>query len=724
MNADLSLIATCSSGLEELLAAEINRFSSRQVALGKGAVTWLGDLQEAYRACLWSRFASRLLVVLDRFAVKDTDALYEGVRAMQWSSHLSVDNSLAVDCVLSNSTITHSHFAALRVKDAVVDYFRDKEGQRPAVDSRQPDIRLHLYLKEDMAQLSLDLSGASLHRRGYRLEGGQAPLKESLAAAIVSKAGVTAAMADNDIVLDPMCGSATLLIEAAQIIGDVAPGLDRRYFGFLKWRGHQGRIWQELVNEAMAREEAGLERPWPRLLGFDADPAAIKVALANIDRAGLTGKIHVERRQLARLRPPTHMAAGFHLLVTNPPYGERLSTRDEVKYLYRCLGRLAGRHFVNWRLAVFAGNPDLLDALGQENVAHHRFFNGPISCTLRLHEVQAPTVGQGPWRLSSAPPASPLANRLKKNIKPLLKWAAKEKISCLRIYDRDMPEYNVTIDLYGPWILIREYAAPASVSKDKARDRRREIVDTLTDLLDCKRNRIFFKSRERQPGRSASNGKQGKVRLLEVEEAGCRFLVNLGQAARHSGLSLEQRSLRLRIRELAEGRRFLNLFCSTGAATVHAAMAGARSITSVDPSATALAWTRKNLILNGFDPQRHKLDKADCLSWLRKRQVERYDLIHIAPTSLVQRGKEGSKGIDIQEQHGPLIAAAMALLEENGLLLFFCHSRKFHLDQELGRHFNILDISGPASPPDFSRSRKSLHAFEIRHRTAEEADHK
>ncbi|MBU0682072.1 MAG: bifunctional 23S rRNA (guanine(2069)-N(7))-methyltransferase RlmK/23S rRNA (guanine(2445)-N(2))-methyltransferase RlmL [Proteobacteria bacterium] len=711
----LQLTATCSAGLEELVASEIRSFGGQDLEILTGAVTFQGNLPVAYRCCLWSRFTSRILLSLSRFPAPDTDALYEGVKAVAWNDHMHAENTLSVDCVLSDSQINHSHFAALRVKDAVVDYFRDMVGERPSVDSKQPDIRLNVFIRQDEAYLSLDLAGDSLHRRGYRQDGGQAPLKESLAAAIVTRAGVTPGMGRDDVILDPLCGSGTLLVEAALIIGDVAPGLDRRHFGFLKWRGHQRLIWQDLVDEAMAREEAGSERPWPRLLGFDSDPSVVKAALANIDRAGFRGKIHVERRDLARLQPPENLGNGRHLLVTNPPYGERLSDKEEVKYLYRCLGRIAASAFNRWQLAVFCSNPDLLDALAQKTIGQYRFYNGAIPCTLRLFEVAGHPDRQVSWQIHNDALSSTLANRLKKNLKPLLKWADREKITCLRIYDRDIPEYNVAIDLYGPWVHIQEYAAPDTVDADKVRIRRKEIIDTVSELLDCKRNRIFVKTREKQKGKKQYEKQGAKGRLVEVEEGGGHFLVNLSDYL-DAGLFLDHRPLRATIQALAKGTRFLNLYCYTGSATVHAAMGGARTTTSVDTSKTYLDWARKNLCINGLDPERHRLERCDCLEWLQGRKVERYDLIFIDPPTFSNTKKGGGKVFDIQRDHGQLIEAAMALLESDGLLLFSTNSRKFKLDEVLAERFAIHDISAKTIPLDFGRNKKIHRAFEIRHR--------
>ncbi|MEN8199284.1 MAG: THUMP domain-containing protein, partial [Thermodesulfobacteriota bacterium] len=287
-----SLTASCAAGLESLVAEEISGFGGREIESAKGLVTWQGDIESAYRSCLWSRCASRVFLKVADFPAPDEDALYEGAKQVDWAKQMGVGSTFAVDCSLSQSAISHSGFAALRVKDALVDQFREKCGERPSVSVVRPDIRIHLYIHKDHATLSLDLSGESLHRRGYRKEGGSlAPLKESLAAAIVQLAGWTPETEPDTMLLDPMCGSGTLLIEAALIFGDAAPGLSRSYFGFSGWKEHDKDLWARLVDEAVAREEAGLERQWPLILGYDADPRAVAVARKNIENACYEEKI-------------------------------------------------------------------------------------------------------------------------------------------------------------------------------------------------------------------------------------------------------------------------------------------------------------------------------------------------------------------------------------------------------------------------------------------------
>ncbi len=361
-----NLVAVCASGLENLVAEEAESFSAKNVQTLYGAVTFEAPLKTAYSLCLWSRFASRILLNLLEFSAPDTDRLYKGALGINWDEHLGLDSSFAIDCTVVNSQAVNSKFAALRIKDAVADWFRERYDKRPDVKTRQPDVRIGLFLNGEKATISIDLSGESLHRRGYRSATGKAPLKESLAAAIVHFSGWNKDLGPRTMFLDPMCGSGTLLIEAALIYGDVAPGLGRNYFGFLKWKKHDPNLWNRLVSDAIEREENGQKKTWPRILGYDYDRATVRAAIENIEKAGLTGRVHAETQELAILENPiiNPKKGETGIFVINPPYGERLAEINEAKYLYKCIGRKLKEKFSNWQAAIFTANPDLADVFG------------------------------------------------------------------------------------------------------------------------------------------------------------------------------------------------------------------------------------------------------------------------------------------------------------------------------------------------------------------------
>lgn len=381
----MNLFATCPKGLELLLVEELRSLGAKDPAEKLAGVNFTGDLELAYKACLWSRLANRILLSLATVPAKTPEALYKGVQTINWLDHIRPDACMAVHFVTTHSAITHSLFGAQKVKDAIVDQIRDKCGQRPDVSREKPDVSVYVYLKNDLAAISIDLSGESLHKRGYRLISGSAPLKENLAAAILLRAGWPELARQGGSLLDPMCGSATLLVEAALMAADIAPGLEREYFGFLGWKQHQDKIWKKLRKLAQARREAGLEN-LPEIIGYDHDPISIRNALENIERAGMRGKIHVEKRELAVFEPKANARPG--LVVTNPPYGERLGEVNELQSLYQLLADRLKLGFSGWKAALFTGNPDLGRQMGLRAKKYYALFNGSIPCKLLLFDLQ------------------------------------------------------------------------------------------------------------------------------------------------------------------------------------------------------------------------------------------------------------------------------------------------------------------------------------------------
>ncbi len=711
-----SFIATCAAGLEDLVGAEVVSFGGQAVIQTRGTVSWQGDLASGYRACLWSRCASRILLVLATFPVGNDHDLYEQCRGIDWQEHLTLDSSFAVDCAVSDSVITHSQFAALRVKDALVDQFRERcGGERPSVQVVRPAVQIRLHIHENQAVLALDLSGESLHRRGYRMEGAIAPLKENLAAGIVALAGWRQEMPVDTVFLDPLCGSGTLLIEAALIYGDSAPGLGRHYFGFQGWRGHVAALWDQLVEEAAAREEAGLARPWPQFLGYDADPVVVAAARKNIERAGLSEKIRVKQGQLAKLKRPADK--GF--LVCNPPYGERLGELDEAVQLYRALGRVCRTGFASWQVAFFIAAPDFADRFGLPWSASHRLFNGPLACRLLCATAREATVEPAfAWQQPSSATLAEqglqdvdFAHRFLKNFKKINKWASREGISCFRVYDRDLPEFNVSVDIYGPWVVVHEYAPPTTIEPELAAKRLSLILLVIRQILGIRRDRIFVKTRKKQKGKEQYQKQSSQKKMHEVQEGECFLLVNFTDYL-DTGLFLDHRITRHRLGRLAAGKRFLNLFAYTGTATIHAALGGAESTTTVDLSATYLHWARMNLALNGFGGPAHQTIQEDCLQWLARPHGHQYDLIFMDPPTFSNTKKE-HRVFDVQRDHRRLLELAMARLAPAGLLIFSTNFRSFVLDESLGQQFRIREISRETIPFDFERNPRIHRCWEF-----------
>ena len=722
MSERYELVLTCPKGLESLLLEEARSLGLEEVREQTAAVRGFGSLEVGYRLCLWSRLANRVLLVLSRFSMSNADGLYDGVQGVDWRDHLAPDGTLAVEFSGHGSGIDNTHFGALKVKDAIVDRLRNAAGQRPSIDKIAPDIRVHLRLDRGEAVLSLDLSGQSLHQRGYRLQQGAAPLKENLAAAVLIRAGWPRIAAEGGALSDPMCGVGTFLVEAALMAADIAPNLKRERWGFSNWLGHIPAIWARLHEEARQRAEAGLAKPPLWIRGYEADPRLIQPGRNNVERAGLSDWVKIYQGELGTFEPrPDQNQKG--LIISNPPYGERLGDEASLLYLYQNLGERLRQSCLGWEAAVFTGAPELGKRMGLRSHKQYAFWNGALPCKLLLIKVDPQQFVTGERSRSAQDDSEQepqevarlseggqmFANRLQKNLKQLGKWARREQIECYRLYDADMPEYALAVDLYRDWVHVQEYAAPRSIDPEKAQARLLDALAAIPQALNISPKQVVVKRRERQSGTKQYQRQAVQGQFMEVVEGGAKLLVNLTDYL-DTGLFLDHRPMRMRIQKEAAGKRFLNLFCYTGAATVHAAKGGARTTTSVDLSKTYLDWARRNLSLNGFS-DKHRLEQANVMEWLEADRGE-YDLIFIDPPTF-SNSKRMEGVFDIQRDHIELLDLAMARLAAGGVLYFSNNFRKFQFDESLMQRYQVEEISAKTIDPDFTRNSKIHRAWRL-----------
>lgn len=747
------LFLTCPKGLEGLLAEEATALGLEETREHTSAIRGTADMETAYRLCLWSRLANRVLLVLKRFPMKDAEDLYHGVHDIEWADHLEAEGTLAVEFSGHGSGIDNTHFGALKVKDGIVDRLRTADGIRPSVDKLNPDLRVHLRLDRGEAILSLDLSGHSLHQRGYRLQQGAAPLKENLAAAILIRSGWPRIAAEGGALADPMCGVGTFLVEAAMIAADIAPNLKRERWGFSAWLGHVPAIWRKLHDEALERAQAGLAKPPLWIRGYEADPRLIQPGRNNVERAGLSEWIKIYQGEVATFEPrPDQNQTG--LVICNPPYGERLGDEASLLYLYQNLGERLRQACLNWEAAVFTGAPDLGKRMGIRSHKQYAFWNGALPCKLLLIKVlpdqfvtgerrtpeqrqaereqaaydQTPDVAPERQYNKNGNPIKPtpapapvieqprlseggqmFANRLQKNVKALGKWVKREAIDCYRVYDADMPEYAMAIDLYHDWVHVQEYVAPKSIDPEKASIRMFDALAAIPQALGIDKSRVVVKRRERQSGTKQYERQSAQGKFNEVNEGGVKLLVNLTDYL-DTGLFLDHRPMRMRIQREAAGKRFLNLYCYTATASVHAAKGGARSTTSVDLSKTYLDWARRNLSLNGFS-DKNRLEQSDVMVWLEASREE-YDLIFIDPPTF-SNSKRMEGVFDVQRDQVQLIDLAMARLAPGGVLYFSNNFRKFQLEETLVERYAVEEITQHTVDPDFARNGKIHRAWKI-----------
>jgi len=687
-----------------------------------GGVEVNAPIVAAYLVCLHSRLANRVFCELARAAVEDETRLYDVVYQIEWEKHFQARNSIAVSATVSRSKLDHGQYVALKTKDAIVDRLREISGSRPVVEKKQPDIQIHVHIHHNQASISLDLSGESLHRRGYRTRHSGAPLKEHLAAALLQHAGWTREQARSQRLLDPMCGSGTFVIEAAMIAANIAPGLGRDYFGFRKWLQHDAEVWQQCVEQAQQALAVDSE---VRIYASDYDAGALEIARDNAQRAGVSELIDFSHQQVADLELPP--VPDQTLVICNPPYGKRLQSEQGLGQLYTDLGA-ALRRLAPARLAIISANPDLLHRLKLKRLSRKDVRNGPLDCLFAIFETAQESSDRNETIVGADlndEAAIPLRNRLAKNAKHLQRWANRNGVSCYRLYDADLPEFAFALDRYQSeiapeqeWFHLQEYQAPASIDPGLAEYRIQLAADVIRDLFGISEQQLFCKTRSRQRGSRQYQKQDTRGEYFQVREGAASLLINLSDYL-DSGLFLDHRITRDRIYRGARGKAVLNLFCYTGTVGVHAALGGASSVLNVDLSATYLDWSRENHRLNRLDDEsRYQFLRADIVELLKSPArfslKSGYDLIFFDPPSFSNSSKM-QQTLDIQRDHGLLIRQAMQLLAPDGLLLFSTNRRGFKLDADLAKGFDIQDISHATIPEDFKRNPKIHRCWEIRH---------
>lgn len=756
------LFATTPKAMEDILTDELRSLGAANIKATIAGAFFEGDLQMAYRVCLWSRIANRILLQLSVFKVTSQDDLYQGVKKINWFDHLQADGSFAVTFNAKNSTaIINTHFGALKTKDAIVDQMRAKFEKRPNIDKDQPDIRINVNLNGETAVLSLDLSGESLHRRGYRDTTIEAPIKENLAAALLTRSRWPDIAKQGGSLIDPMCGSGTLLVEGAMIAADYAPGLLREYYGFFGWKRHDPECWQKLLVEAEKRKYVGLTK-LPVITGFDKDRRNINAAITHIANAGLTNKIHLECRDISDAAPASNWQPG--LVICNPPYGERLGDEQETAALYQKFGDSLKAHFIGWQAAVIISNPELGFRLGIRSQKPITFFNGALECKMlrmkieentffipkpksdeeRIKQITEATVIQqqlinveksdvkGAAKKQGLNTPSivngdddkecdlvtlSLSNRLQKNIKKLSAWKKRNNINCYRLYDADLPEYAVAIDVYTgkeTWVNVQEYEPPKSIDSHKATQRLAEVLTTIPQVLNITPDHVFLKIRRKQKNTDQYQKLSDNRHFHVISENGCQLLVNFEDYL-DTGLFLDHRPMRVFIQQQAQDKRFLNLFAYTGTATVHAAVGGAKATTTVDMSKTYLDWAKANMALNKTVGV-HEYIQADCLEWLateaKQTHPRQYDLIFLDPPTF-SNSKRMTGVFDVQQNHVEIIQQAVNLLASNGVLYFSTNFRRFSLDTQALTMLKIENITAKTIPEDFSRDPKIHYCWRI-----------
>lgn len=708
------LFATTSRGFEELLKVELTELGATECQIAQGGVHFMAEDETLYRTLLWSRLSSRILLPLVKTNIYSDLDLYSAVCGVNWLNHFDEKTTFLVDFNGTNRDIRHSQFGAMRVKDGIVDYFERQGKARPNVDKDRPDVRIHAYLNRETLVISLDLSGEALHIRGYREDTGKAPLRETLAAAIVLRSG----WQKGTPLVDPMCGSGTLLIEAAQMEASIAPQLYRLHWGFDFWLGHNQSAWEKVKDEAIniAKQQAPSLSSM-HFYGFDLDHRVLQKAQKNAKNAGVAHLIQWQQGDVAALKNPCPENKGT--LICNPPYGERLGTTPALIALYSVFGQRLKEQFSDWNISIFSGEPALLDCLRLRSHRQFKAKNGPLDCVQKNYHIsvrhEEKSAVENPVEFDcTSNVALDFANRLQKNIKKIEKWAKQQDLDAYRLYDADLPEYNLAVDRYGDHIVVQEYAAPKNIDENKARQRLLDAVTATLRVTGVETNKLILKVRQKQKGTSQYEKLANKGEYFYVNEYGAKLWVNLTDYL-DTGLFLDHRLTRKMVGEMAKGKDFLNLFAYTGSATVHAALGQAKFTTTVDMSNTYLNWAEQNLLLNDIEGKQHKLIQADCLQWLENCHHQ-FDLIFVDPPTF-SNSKRMEDSWDVQRDHIKLMTHLKRILRPEGTIIFSNNKRGFKMNfnglTELG--LSAVEISHKTLPLDFERNKHIHNCWIVTH---------
>lgn len=732
--------ASASANQNDLVEKEAREAGAQDIHVSSSGVEFSADLQTAYRFCMWTRSATRVLVLVHRYdKLESTDDLYDHSLTLPWENWINPDTTFAITETVSDCRwIRNSHFASLRLKDAIVERIRGAfNGERPNVDRDNPDIVFHLHVNRNLVSWYVDFGGRTLPRRGYRSSQTQAVMSEFMAASLLYRSDwyrqLRASFEDQTVpapvMLDPFCGSGTICIEAALMATNTAPGLLKNDFAFTRLPIHDENLWQNVIDEA----EDAVRDCNCKIIGWDIDKRAIEISKQNAKAAGVLPLIDFQIKDFTLIAESdlessglSDIPAGSGCIVTDPPYGVRLDSGSAaIRRLYSAMGSVLYNVFMGWNITILCGNSELLSFIEMKPNRTNVLINGGIECQAAHYYVFSKAERQEMVARAEAKRAERLAaplsegaqmaaNRLKKNIASIGKEMEKQGVTCYRLYDADMPEYSAAIDVYeGKWICLQEYAAPASIDPEDAKRRLEELILATERTTGIDYDNIFVKRREIQKGASQYMKRGSNAHNFIVNENGHKFLVNFADYL-DTGIFLDHRPVRAMIEKMAKDKRFLNLFCYTASATVHAAAGGALSTVSVDANANYLDWATKNMQINGFNTMNHFFYKDDCLSFLKDNR-DVFDLIFCDPPTF--SNSKGRNTFDVQRDHGYLIRSCMRHLASDGSLIFSTNYTRFKLFGELYEDFVIEDITDSTIGDDFRRNSKIHKCYIIRHKT-------
>ena len=737
--AELELIATSTMGLEAVIARELDALGYEAAVAETGRTLFRGDYLAICRANLWLRSAGRVLLRLGEFEATDFGQLYDQTYALPWEEWIPPDGAFPVNGRSRKSQLSSVPACQKIVKKAVVDKLRAAHAVE-ILDETGPTFTLEVTMLKDRATLTLDTSGSGLHRRGYRRLVGEAPLRETLAAALL----LLSYWKPDRPLVDPFCGTGTIPIEAALIGRNIAPGLNRQ-FAAEAWPALSAGLWSEARQEArdLIRPNVG-----ERIIGTDIDPDALKMARYHVQQAGVADDIHFQQRPFAELSSTRE----YGCLITNPPYAQRMGHEREVQDLYASIPEVF-RRLATWSFYVLTAGADFEQILGQPADRRRKLYNSRIECTYyqffgpkppptgdarvsRAVQAEQPRVAgaedaepppeagefEAPRKKTGARPddqrrqafgglsqkaldqADLFRSRLVKRARHLRRWPTRQGITCYRLYDRDIPEVPLVVDRYEDCLHVAEYERPHNHTLAEHADWLDLMRRTAANTLDVELKNTFLKHRRRQRGESQYERFGDVSRTCLAFEGGLKFEVNLSDYL-DTGLFLDHRITRAMVREAASGKRFLNLFGYTGSFTVYAAAGGAVETTTVDLSNTYLDWARRNMTLNRLTGDEHLLVRDDAMNFLSSQPGRpAYDLAVVDPPTF-SNSKMTDGVFDVQRDHVELLRRLLELITPGGLVFFSTNFRRFKLSEEQLPGVTIRETSRQTVPPDFRNKR-------------------
>jgi len=697
MGSGMKLIATSTFGLEAVVARELEALGYPARIVSGGRIAFEAGEVGVFRANTWLRTADRVLIEMGTFEATDFGELFDRTFELPWERWISPEAAFPVRGRSVKSGLSSVPACQRICKKALVEKLRKAHGRQTLPETGPPCV-VEVALLEDRATLTIDTTGAGLNKRGYRAKVGKAPLKETLAAAMVK---LSFWKPDRPL-LDPFCGGGTICIEAALIGRNIAPGIGRG-FAAGDWPTMDGSLAAKAIEEAR-----DLGRPSQKLeiLGADIDTEQIALARLHAREAGVGEAVSFEQRPFSQLASDLE----YGCLICNPPYARRVGQRGEVEAIYRSMPDLL-RRLRTWSHYILTSFPGFERLLGQQADRRRKLYNGRIECTYyQFHGPRPPRAGDDaaadPGRQAfggldsrADRQAEMFANRLAKRARHLRKWPQRG-ITCYRVYNRDIPEIPLAVDVYEGRLHVAEYDRPHARTGAQHAEWLDRMVAAAADALGVARRDVFLKRRRRQRGDAQYERLSDEGARFTVTEGGLKFVVNLSDYL-DTGLFLDHRITRGMVRAEAAGRRVLNLFAYTGAFTVYAAAGGAKSTTTVDLSNTYLDWSRENMALNGFGGAEHRFVRADATAFLSGCEPRGiWDLAVVDPPTF-SNSSMTDRDWDVQRDHAALLARLAERMSPGGVIYFSTNFKRFKLDPAALRVCSAREITQQTVPEDF-----------------------